>query len=130
MSASTTPIEASLVWAISKARRLDGVRAGNFPGAGRIFEQQRNGVPSKRVGLLPQERVPVREGAEIVDADGKVIGQVTSGGFGPTLGAPVALGYVEMAHTAIDSEVWAVVRGKRVPMKVAKTPFVAQRYQR
>lgn len=130
MSSATTPIEASLLWAISKVRRADGERAGNFPGAERIFAQQREGVPSKRVGLLPQERVPVREGAEIVDADGNVIGQVSSGGFGPSLGAPVAMGYVKASHMAIDSEVWAVVRGKRVAMKVAKTPFVPQRYYR
>ena len=69
-------------------------------------------------------------GAEIVDADGNVIGQVSSGGFGPSLGAPVAMGYVKASHMAIDSEVWAVVRGKRVAMKVAKTPFVPQRYYR
>lgn len=130
MSTSTTPIEAGLLWAISKVRRADGERAGNFPGAERIFAQQREGVPNKRVGLLPQERVPVREGAEIVDADGNVIGQVSSGGFGPSLGAPVAMGYVKASHMAIDSEVWAVVRGKRVAMKVAKTPFVPQRYYR
>ncbi|GIZ13436.1 glycine cleavage system aminomethyltransferase GcvT [Pseudomonas sp. NCCP-436] len=130
MSSTTTPVEASLLWAISKVRRAGGERAGNFPGAERIFAQQRDGVASKRVGLLPQERVPVREGAEIVDADGNAIGQVTSGGFGPTLGAPVAMGYVALTHSAIDSEVWAVVRGKRVAMKVAKTPFVAQRYYR
>ncbi len=130
MSTATTPIEASLLWAISKARRLDGLRAGNFPGAGRIFAQQRGGVASKRVGLLPQERVPVREGAQIVDAEGNVIGTVCSGGFGPTLGAPVAMGYVQSSHIALDSEVWAMVRGKRVAMKVAKTPFVPQRYYR
>ncbi|MGF6691676.1 aminomethyltransferase [Metapseudomonas resinovorans] len=130
MSTDTTPVDASLIWAISKARRADGLRAGNFPGAGKIFAQQRDGVPSKRVGLLPQERVPVREGAEIVDADGTVIGRVSSGGFGPSLGAPVAMGYVAASHAALDSEVWALVRGKRVAMKVAKTPFVPQRYYR
>jgi aminomethyltransferase len=130
MSPATTPVEASLLWAISKARRADGLRAGNFPGAGRVFAQQRDGVPSKRVGLLPQERVPVREGAEIVDADGTVIGRVSSGGFGPSLGAPIAMGYVSTSHAAVDSEVWALVRGKRVAMKVAKTPFVPQRYYR
>lgn len=130
MSTDTTPIEASLLWAISKARRADGARAGGFPGAERVFAQQKDGVASKRVGLLPQERMPVREGAEIVDADGNIIGKVTSGGFGPSLGAPLALGYVATAHAAMDSEVWALVRGKRVPMKVAKTPFVPQRYYR
>ncbi|MCY1421521.1 Aminomethyltransferase [compost metagenome] len=79
---------------------------------------------------MPQERTPVREGAEIVDAEGKVIGQVSSGGFGPTLGGPLAMGYVQASHVPVGSEVWAVVRGKRVPMKVAKTPFVEQRYYR
>ncbi|CAE6895509.1 MAG: glycine cleavage system aminomethyltransferase T [Pseudomonadaceae bacterium] len=130
MSTSSTPIEASLLWAISKARRADGARAGGFPGAERIFAQQQAGVESKRVGLLPQERVPVREGAEIVDADGTIIGAVCSGGFGPTLGAPVAMGYVKASHVPADSEVWAIVRGKKVAMKVAKTPFVPQRYYR
>lgn len=130
MSTNTTPIEASLLWAMSKPRRADGARAGGFPGAARIFTQQQEGVASKRVGLLPQERVPVREGAEIVDADGTVIGTVCSGGFGPTLAAPVAMGYLQSSHIAPDSEVWAMVRGKRVAMKVAKTPFVPQRYYR
>lgn len=130
MSTNTTPIEASLLWAMSKPRRADGARAGGFPGAERIFAQQQEGVASKRVGLLPQERVPVREGAEIVDADGTVIGNVCSGGFGPTLAAPVAMGYLPSSHSAVDTEVWAMVRGKRVAMKVAKTPFVPQRYYR
>jgi aminomethyltransferase len=130
MSTNSTPIEASLLWAMSKPRRADGARAGGFPGAERIFAQQRDGIASKRVGLLPQERVPVREGAEIVDADGTVIGTVCSGGFGPTLGAPVAMGYLQSSHIALDTEVWALVRGKRVAMKVAKTPFVPQRYYR
>tara|TARA_R110000868_G_scaffold113345_6_gene304312 strand:- start:3583 stop:4707 length:1125 start_codon:yes stop_codon:yes gene_type:complete len=130
MSTSVTPIEASLLWAMSKPRRADGARAGGFPGAARIFAQQQEGVASKRVGLLPQERVPVREGAEIVDAEGTVIGAVSSGGFGPSLGAPVAMGYVQNSHIALDTELWAMVRGKRVAMKVAKTPFVPQRYYR
>ncbi|MEO4045890.1 glycine cleavage system aminomethyltransferase GcvT [Pseudomonas sp. CAU 1711] len=130
MDSATTPIEASLLWAISKARRADGARPGGFPGAERIFAQQQGGVARKRVGLLPQERVPVREGAEIVDADGAVIGKVCSGGFGPTLGAPLAMGYVTSPYVPVDSEVFALVRGKRVAMKVCKTPFVAQRYYR
>ena len=130
MNSSTTPIEAGLGWAISKARRVDGVRAGGFPGAAQVFAQQQNGVPRKRVGLLPQERTPVREGCEIVDADGSVIGQVCSGGFGPTLGAPLAMGYLDSAHSALDSQVWALVRGKKVPMRVSKMPFVPQRYYR
>jgi len=130
MNTATTPIEASLLWAISKTRRADGARAGGFPGAEAIFAQQQTGVARKRVGLLPQERTPVREGAEIVDDSGAIIGTVCSGGFGPTLGGPVAMGYVDSAHTALDTPVWAIVRGKKVAMKVSKMPFVAQRYYR
>ncbi|MCU1721700.1 glycine cleavage system aminomethyltransferase GcvT [Pseudomonas sp. 5P_5.1_Bac1] len=130
MNSETTPVEASLLWAVSKVRRAEGARAGGFPGAERIFAQQQSGVARKRVGLLPQERTPVREDAEIVDEAGNIIGRVCSGGFGPTLGAPVAMGYVDNAHTALDTPVWAIVRGKRVAMKVSKMPFVAQRYYR
>ena len=130
MNEKTTPIEASLLWAISKARRADGPRAGGFPGAETVFAQQQSGVARKRVGLLPQERTPVREGAEVVNADGNVIGSICSGGFGPTLGAPLAMGYLDTAYTPLETDVWAIVRGKRVPMKVSKLPFVAQRYYR
>ncbi|MDQ0122142.1 aminomethyltransferase [Pseudomonas lini] len=130
MTSSLTPIEASLVWAISKARRIDGIRAGGFPGASHIFAQQKEGVSKKRVGLLPLERIPVREGVVIYSEEGSIIGQVSSGGFGPTLGAPVAMGYVESAFAALDSVVYADVRGKHIPMRVTKTPFVPQRYYR
>jgi aminomethyltransferase len=130
MNTQTTPIEASLLWAISKARRTDGARAGGFPGAAQIFAQQASGVARKRVGLLPQERTPVREGAEIVDAEGTVIGAVCSGGFGPTLGAPLAMGSLDTAFAPLGTSVWAIVRGKKVPMLVSKMPFVAQRYFR
>ncbi|WP_268801054.1 glycine cleavage system aminomethyltransferase GcvT [Pseudomonas huanghezhanensis] len=130
MNTDTSPIEASLLWAISKVRRADGARAGGFPGAEQIFAQQTSGVARKRVGLLPQERTPVREGAEIVDADGTVIGVVCSGGFGPTLGAPLAMGSLDARFAALDTSVWAIVRGKQVPMRVSKMPFVAQRYFR
>jgi aminomethyltransferase len=130
MSNDTTPIQASLLWAISKARRADGTRAGGFPGAETIFAQQQAGVGHKRVGLLPQERTPVREGAEIVNEAGAVIGRVCSGGFGPTLGGPLAMGYVDSQYSALDTPVWAIVRGKKVSMLVSKMPFVAQRYYR
>ena len=130
MNTETTPIQASLLWAISKVRRADGARAGGFPGAEQIFAQHQSGAASKRVGLLPQERTPVREGAQIVDADDKPVGTVCSGGFGPTLGAPVAMGYVDAGFTAIDTPLWAIVRGKKVPMKVSKMPFVSPRYFR
>ncbi|VVO39853.1 glycine cleavage system aminomethyltransferase GcvT [Pseudomonas fluorescens] len=130
MNTETTPIEASLLWAISKPRRADGPRAGGFPGAETVFAQQQAGVSRKRVGLLPQERTPVREGAEIVNEDGTVIGTVCSGGFGPTLGSPLAMGYLDSQYMAIDTPVWAIVRGKKVPMSVSKMPFVPQRYYR
>ncbi|MDR6713894.1 aminomethyltransferase [Pseudomonas hunanensis] len=130
MDSSTTPIEASLLWAISKVRRADGPRAGGFPGAEAVFAQQQQGVARKRVGLLPQERTPVREGADIVDEAGTVVGKVCSGGFGPTLGAPLAMGYVDNEHSALDTALYALVRGKRVALKVSKMPFVPQRYYR
>ncbi|KNC06912.1 glycine cleavage system aminomethyltransferase GcvT [Pseudomonas sp. RIT-PI-a] len=130
MDSDTSPIEASLLWAISKTRRADGARAGGFPGAEVIFAQQREGVARKRVGLLPQERTPVREGAPILNAEGVEVGSVCSGGFGPTLDAPVAMGYVEASAAALDTTLSAIVRGKPVPMKVARMPFVPQRYYR
>jgi aminomethyltransferase len=130
MSTDTTPIGANLLWAISKSRRMDGTRAGGFPGAKQIFEQQQSGTERKRVGLLPQERVPVREGAELVDDNGETVGRVSSGGFGPTFGAPVAMGYVDRSLSQPDTQLWAIVRGKRTPVRVAKTPFVPQRYFR
>ncbi|MCM2461505.1 glycine cleavage system aminomethyltransferase GcvT [Pseudomonas sp. CG7] len=130
MNTETTPIEASLLWAISKVRRAGGARAGGFPGAETVFAQQQGGVSRKRVGLLPQERTPVREGAEIVNEAGEIIGTVCSGGFGPTLGAPLAMGYLDSAYVALDTPVWAIVRGKKVPLLVSKMPFVPQRYYR
>jgi aminomethyltransferase len=130
MNTETTPIEASLLWAISKVRRADGARSGGFPGAETLFAQQQSGVSRKRVGLLPQERTPVREGAEIVNEAGETIGTVCSGGFGPTLGGPLAMGYLDSAYVALETPVWAIVRGKKVPMLVSKMPFVAQRYYR
>ncbi|MGI9026877.1 MAG: glycine cleavage system aminomethyltransferase GcvT [Burkholderiaceae bacterium] len=141
----TTPVEASLTWAISKARRADGARPGGFPGAKKILAQLASGkdgkpvtaegvVSRKRVGLVGVERTPVRAGSEIVagngDDDGAVIGRVTSGTLGPTAQRAVALGYVSPAHAAIRTEVMAVVRGKPVAMRVTATPFVPHRYYR
>ncbi|WP_276307587.1 glycine cleavage T C-terminal barrel domain-containing protein, partial [Pseudomonas aeruginosa] len=102
----------------------------SIPGAERIFAQQAQGVASKRVGFLPQGRMPVREGAEIVDAQGRAIGKVSSGGFGPSLNAPLAMGYVPSELAGLGSEVTAMVRGKPVTLVVSKMPFVAQRYYR
>lgn len=127
---TTTPVEANLLWALSKPRRRDGARPGGYPGAEVIFQQMANSVARKRVGLLPQGKMPVRDGAELLDANGRVVGKVTSGGFGPTLGGPVAMGYVETALSEIGTSLNALVRGKPVPVKVVKTPFVPQRYYR
>jgi aminomethyltransferase len=127
---TTTPIEASLLWAISNARRPGGAREGGFPGSNVILAQIAGGVARKRVGIRPAGKVPVREGVELVDTDGKPMGKVTSGGFGPTVGGPLAMGYVETAYAALDTELRAMVRGRPVPVKVAKLPFVPQRYYR
>lgn len=127
---TTTPVEGSLSWALSKSRRADGKRPGGFPGADVILRQLAEGVTRKRVGLVVKDRLPVREGAEIVDANGVVVGKVTSGGFGPTVNGPVAMGYVTAAHATVGTPLQAIVRGKPVPVEVAKTPFVPQRYYR
>ncbi|HAF55627.1 MAG TPA: glycine cleavage system aminomethyltransferase GcvT, partial [Thauera sp.] len=127
---NTSPVESSLLWALSKVRRADGARPGGYPGAAVVFEHIAKGVARKRVGLRPNARVPVREGAELVDADGRKVGVVTSGGFGPTLEAPVAMGYVETALAKPGTQLSAMVRGKPVPVEVASTPFVPQRYYR
>jgi aminomethyltransferase len=130
LNADTTPVEASLLWALSKVRRADGERAGGYPGAEVIERQRAEGVQRKRIGLRAQGRAPVREGAELVDADGNSVGTVTSGSFGPSAGAPVAMGYVDAAFAAVDTELFALVRGKPQAMTVVKMPFVPQRYFR
>lgn len=130
MDTQTTPIEASLGWAISAARREGGARAGGYPGAERIQRQQREGVEYRRVGLLPEERTPVREGCELVDSAGQVIGRVTSGGFAPSLGVPIAMGYLANEQAGEGNQVAARVRGRHVPLRVARLPFVTPRYVR
>ena len=130
MDAETTPVEASLAWALSKARRSDGARPGGYPGADIILRQLADGVARRRVGIRPQGRAPVREGCELSGPDGAVIGTITSGGFGPTVGGPVAMGYVATALAKPETEINAIVRGKAMPCQVAKMPFVQQRYYR
>lgn len=130
LDAATTPVEGSLLWALSKVRRADGARPGGYPGADTILSQIANGVARKRVGLLPRERAPVREGAELVDENGQRVGIVTSGGFGPTLNAPCAMGYVRTDLAQPGTLLQALVRGKAAPIEVARTPFVPQRYYR
>jgi len=127
---TTTPIEASLQWAIQKVRRAGGARAGGYPGANVIDTQLADGPARRRVGLVGLERVPVRPGVAIVDAAGAVLGTVTSGTLAPTANQPIAIAYLPAAHAATGTEVWAEVRGKRLPMRVAALPFVPNRYVR
>lgn len=127
----TTPVEGGLIWAIGKPRRRGGERPGGFPGADLILHQvAEKDHRRKRVGLLGEGRAPVREGAELYDAEGNHIGVVTSGGFGPSVGKPVAMGYVAIGQAAIGNVVHAEVRGKRLPMTISKMPFVTPGYYR
>ncbi|MEO8007508.1 MAG: glycine cleavage system aminomethyltransferase GcvT [Betaproteobacteria bacterium] len=126
----TTPVEAGLAWAIQKVRRAGGARAGGYPGAKVIDGQLARGVGTKRVGLVGQERVPVREGALIVDAHGHKLGHVTSGTLAPTLNRPIAMAYLAANHALPDLEVYAQVRGKNQPMRVSAMPFAPHRYFR
>ncbi|MEH0165549.1 glycine cleavage system aminomethyltransferase GcvT [Roseateles microcysteis] len=127
---TTTPVEASLTWAIQKVRRAGSARAGGYPGAAVIDQQLASGASRKRVGLVGSERMPVREGARIVDEAGIEIGVVTSGTLGPTVNKPVALAYLNIAHAALGTQVFAVVRDKRTPMTVSSTPFTPNGYYR
>ena len=127
---TTTPIEASLNWAIQKVRRAGGARAGGYPGADVIDTQLAQGPARRRVGLIGLERVPVRPGTTLVDANGAALGTVTSGTLAPTANQPIAIAYLPAAHAAPGTDVWAEVRGKRVPMRVSALPFVPNRYVR
>jgi aminomethyltransferase len=129
---TTTPVEAALNWAIQKVRRTGGARAGGFPGADKVLAQLDNPavLTRKRVALVATERVPVREPAVLENMDGQQIGQVTSGLLSPTLNQPIAMAYVGPDYTATGTELFAMVRGKPVPMKVSATPFVPTRYYR
>lgn len=126
----TSPIEAGLSWAIQKVRRPGGDRAGRYPGADVIAGQLASGVSVKRVGLTALERVPVREGARLVDARGHKLGTVTSGTIAPTIDKPIAMAYLSAEHAQPQHEVYAEVRGQRVPMRVTPMPFVPHRYHR
>jgi len=127
----TTPVEAGLTWSIGKPRRHGGEREGGFPGADLILHQvAEKDYRRKRVGLLGEGRAPVREGAQLFDADDRLLGRVTSGGFGPSVGRPVAMGYVAIEASEVGTTVYAEVRGKRLPMTVSKMPFVRPGYHR
>ncbi|TWS97093.1 glycine cleavage system aminomethyltransferase GcvT [Reyranella sp. CPCC 100927] len=123
---TTTPVEAGLTWSIGKERRAKG----GFPGDEIIIRQIASGPPRRRVGLRPEGRTIAREGTEIVDASGAVVGKVTSGGFGPSLNGPLAMGYVERAHAAAGTKLALLVRGKPAPAEIVAMPFVKHTYWR
>jgi len=123
---SISPVEAGVTFALGKKRRENG----DFAGSERILGELAVGPEKLLVGVLPTGRAPAREGVEIADMDGVIIGKITSGGFGPTFGGPIALGYVPKAFVAEGTDIQLVIRGKLHPAKVASTPFVQQRYKR
>ena len=128
----TSPVEASLNWAIQKTRRISGARAGGFPGAKRILGELIHGASRYRVGLRPDGRAPIRGGTELFAGEGDTdpVGIVTSGAFGPSLDGPMAMGYVPSAQAATGTRLFAEVRGKRLPLRVADMPFVKPNYKR
>ena len=123
---NTDPVEADLIWSIGKRRK----EQKDFPAASKIMDEVANGTTRKRVGIRPEGRAPAREGTEITGKNGRVIGRITSGGFGPSLNAPMAMGYVEAAFSVDGTEIDLLVRGKPLPARVASMPFVPHRYKR
>ncbi len=129
---TTTPVEAALEWGMQKARKTGGVRAGGFPGSARILAELANGASRRRVGLKPEGKAPVRGHAKLyADAEGKTeIGEVTSGGFGPSVEGPIAMGYVPVSFAAPGTPIYAEVRGKYLPVTVSALPFITPTYKR
>ena len=123
---TTTPVEAGLTWSIGKRRRSEG----GFPGAAVVQRQLSDGASRRRVGIRPEGRAPARDHTALVDTDGEAIGEITSGGFGPSVGGPVAMGYVKASRSAPDTPVKAMVRGRALEARVVRLPFVEQRYYR
>lgn len=129
---TTSPVEAGLSWAIQKVRRTGGERAGGFPGADRILREFLDGPARRRVGLAPEGRAPMRDGTPLfADEDAaEPVGTITSGAFGPSVGAPVAMGYVPADLVEPGTMVWGEVRGRRMAARVAKLPFVPANFKR
>ncbi len=123
---TTDPVEANLVWSIGKRRK----EARDFPAAQKIMDEIAGGVARKRVGILPDGKAPAREGTEIADKNGRIIGRITSGGFGPSANRPVAMGYIDSRFAKDGTEIDLIVRGKAMPARVAPMPFVPHRYKR
>jgi len=123
---STSLVEADLAWTLGKRRRSEG----GFPGAAIVQRQLAEGVARKRVGIKPEGRAPAREATVVVDGEGKEIGRITSGGFGPSLGAPIAMGYVAASQAALGTALGLILRGTTRPARVAALPFVPHRYHR
>lgn len=128
----TTPSQGAIEWAIQKVRRKGGAREGGFPGAARILDELENGASRRRVGILPEGRAPMRQDCAIFaqENDGDSIGTITSGAFGPSLGQPMSMGYVEIEYAATGTEVFVEVRGKRLVAKIADMPFRPSTYKR
>ncbi|MEE9251448.1 MAG: glycine cleavage T C-terminal barrel domain-containing protein, partial [Alphaproteobacteria bacterium] len=126
IDAGTTPVEAGLAWTIGKRRRAQG----GFPGAEVILRQLANGAERKRVGIRPEGRAPAREHTQVTDAGGAPIGEITSGGFGPTVGGPIAMGYVKADRAQPGTMVNLMVRGVPRPARIVSLPFVEPRYHR
>jgi aminomethyltransferase len=127
---SISPIEAGLTWAISKQRRPNGARAGGYLGADAIEAQMRSGPTRKRVGLYPEGRAPMRDGTVLFSTSGVEVGRVTSGGFGPSLSAPIAMGLVDAAHSALGLDLLGEVRGKKLPVKICALPFFPNHFRK
>jgi aminomethyltransferase len=129
---TTTPVEGALEWSLQKSRRQGGARPGGFPGADKILAQLEKGAPRRRVGFKPEGRAPVREGTALfADAtSSEQIGAITSGGFGPNLNAPVAMGYLPTALASSGALVFAELRGQRLPLRISPMPFVPNTYKR
>jgi aminomethyltransferase len=125
-------VEAALEWSIQPSRRSGGARAGGFPGADIILRQLDNGAPRRRVGLRPEGRAPIRHGTRLFSDPQAAdpIGTVTSGGFGPSVNTPIAMGYVKASFAKSADPIYAELRGERVPVRFAPLPFIDPKYKR
>lgn len=126
LSEEIDPVSANLVWSIGKRRRSEG----GFPAAEKILSLIAHGARQKRIGMKPEGRAPAREGTMVTDRTGSIIGRITSGGFGPSANAPVAMGYVDTEFSADGTEIELLVRGKPMPARIAPMPFVPHHYKR